>query len=179
MLKLLVPGIELYDSEAEEFTTEDPVLITLEHSLVSLSKWESFYQKPFLSKEEKSEEEILHYIEDMILDAEISPGVISRLSMDNISMVNDYIEAPMTATWFDESPSNGPGPVVTAELIYYWMISFGIPFECAAWHLNRLLTLIKVCNIKNSKPKKMSRSELAARNRSLNAQRRAKLGSKG
>lgn len=180
MLTIIVPNVEVFDEQSQEFTTKDDVTLELEHSLVSLSKWESKYEKPFLGEEEKSTEEVLDYIKLMTLTSNPPKDIFSKLSKDNITEINVYIDAKMTATWFSESPGAPKSKdVITAELIYYWMISFNIPFECERWHLNRLFTLIRVCNIKQSKPKKMSRSEIAARNRELNEQRRAQLGTSG
>jgi hypothetical protein len=180
MLTIIVPGVEMFDEQLQEFVTKGDVTLELEHSLVSLSKWESIYEKPFLSKDEKTTEETLAYIKIMTSTKNFPEDVFSRLSPDNITEINSYIDAKMTATWFNDSPgAPSTRDVITAELIYYWMITFQIPFECERWHLNRLFTLIRVCNIKQAKPKKMSRGEIAARNRELNAQRRTQLGSKG
>lgn len=180
MLRLVVSGVEHYDEEEEKFFTVGDVTLEMEHSLVSLSKWESKYEKPFLDKTEKSAEEILDYIKMMLLTPGIPEEVFSKLSEENIQAINAYIDAKMTATWFHEEPgSRRSQEVVTAELIYYWMVAFQIPFECQYWHLNRLFTLIRICNIKNSKPKKMSRAEVAARNRELNAQRKAQFATRG
>lgn len=180
MLTIVVPGMEMFDETKQEFVTVDDIRLELEHSLVSLSKWESIYEKPFLGKNEKSTEEILEYIKLMTLTSNIAPEVFEKLSQNNISEINTYIEAKMTATWFNDAPGAPPSrDVITSELIYYWMITFQIPFECQYWHLNRLFTLIRVCNVKQSKPKKMSRTEIAARNRELNAQRKAQLGTRG
>jgi hypothetical protein len=180
MLTIVVTGVEMFDEQSQEFVTKDDMTLELEHSLVSLSKWESVYEKPFLSTEEKSTEEVLEYIKLMTLTYNVPEEIFSKLSEDNLTEINKYLDAKMTATWFSEAPGAPKSrDIITAELIYYWMITFQIPFECEQWHLNRLFTLIRVCNIKQSKPKKMSRSEIAARNRELNDQRRAQLGTKG
>jgi hypothetical protein len=180
MLTIIVPGTEMFDETNQEFVTEGDVVLELEHSLVSLSKWESIYEKPFLGKVEKSTQEIFDYIKCMVLTPNIAPEVYQNLSEGNIRDVNQYIDSKMTATWFSDPPGSlATRDVITSELIYYWMIAFQIPFECQYWHLNRLFTLIRVCNLKQAKPKKMSRAEMAARNRELNAQRRAQLGTKG
>ena len=180
MLRLVVPGVEMFDDESQEFVTHGDVTLELEHSLVSLSKWESKHEKPFLGKVEKTTEETLDYVRCMILTPDAPEEIVSKLSEENIMEVNQYIDAKMTATWFSDTPgAPKTRDVITAELIYYWMVVFQIPFECERWHLNRLFTLIRVCNIKQAKPKKMSRSELAARNRELNAQRKAQLGTSG
>lgn len=180
MLEITVPGVEYFNEETREFITQGDVTLELEHSLISLSKWESKYEKPFLGAGEKSSEEVLGYIKFMTLTPNVPDEVYSKLTQENVTDINQYIDAKMTATWFNEPPGAPKSrDVITAELIYYWMTVFQIPFECENWHLNRLFTLIRICNIKQAKPQKMSRGEIARRNRELNAQRRAQLGTKG
>ena len=184
MLKLTVTiQEEAWDEIKEEFVDAKYQTIQLEHSLVSLSKWESKWHKPFLSKLEKTAEETEDYIRCMTITQNVNPEIYKCLSPENIRTVNEYIKDPMTATWFSEDKSKtkgkSRGEQITAELIYYWMIALNIPMECQKWHLNKLLTLIRVCNVKNQPPKKMSKKEIMARNAALNAARRKQLNSKG
>lgn len=156
--------------------------LLLEHSLISLSKWESKYKKPFLNKSEpKTKEESLYYIKCMTLNKGVSNDIYSSLTYSDIDKVNSYIDDSMSATWFsDETKRKGRGnSVITSELIYYWMVALQIPVEFEKWHLNRLITLIKICEIKQQDPKKMKKSEILARNKKLNAARRKRTGSKG
>jgi len=180
VLSINIPGIEYYNDETEEFGTTKPVSLQLEHSLVSLSKWEAKWRKPFLSKDAKTYDETIDYIRCMTITQNVDPVVYKNLSDEVYSTVNQYIEAPMTATWF--SDDKGPGSsreIITAEIIYYWMVSYNIPMECQKWHLNRLLTLIRVCNIKNAPPKKIGKRDSLASRRALNEARRRQLNSKG
>ena len=185
MLQITIPAIvsEQYDEQKEEFiyTVEaKEQSICLEHSLVSLSKWESKWCKPFLSKNNKTDEELLDYIKCMTITQNVDPTVYIRLTDQNLKEIKQYIEAPQTATYFSEDKnSKNSREVVTAELIYYWMIALNIPVEFQKWHLNRLLALIKVCNIKNAPPKKRSKREIMSRNAALNAARRQQLNTKG
>jgi len=181
MLKLIVKGQELWDNQKEEFTTSHPeVVLELEHSLISLSKWESKFNKPFLSGGLETREETFEYIKFMILTPDYSPEVFSRFTQENIDEINAYIDSPQSATTFGEMPEKKvKGETVTSELIYYWIDAFGIDWQAQYWHLNRLFSLIKIHNIKNSKPKKMSRQEAAEYYRELNKKRRAETGSKG
>ena len=180
MLQIVIPAIELWDEETQEFVQVKEQTLQLEHSLVSLSKWESKWNKAFLGKQPKSVEETLDYIKCMTLTKNVDPNIYKWISNENIQKINKYIEAPMTATTFMEDSSNKRNnEIVTSELIYYWMVTLNIPFECQKWHLNRLLTLIRVCNVKNTPPKKRSRREIMSRNAALNAARKKKLNTKG
>jgi hypothetical protein len=180
MLRIVIPATELWDRSKREFITTKEQTLQLEHSLVSLSKWESKWCKPFLTKDRKSVEETIDYIRCMTLTQNVDPYVYSAITNEHIEQINKYIEAPMTATWFAEEKNNKPNrEQITAELIYYWMIALNIPFECQKWHLNRLLTLVKVCNVKNQPPKKMSKKDLINRNSKLNAERRKLLNTRG
>jgi hypothetical protein len=180
MLQITIPAVEQWDEQKQEFVTTKEQTLSLEHSLVSLSKWESKWCKPFLTKQEKTFEETLDYIKFMTITQNVDPEVYKYLTNGNIDEVNRYIEAPMTATYFSEDKNGKTSrEQITAEIIYYWMISLNIPFECQKWHLNRLLTLIKVCNIKNTPPKKRSKREIMSRNAALNAARRKRLNTKG
>ena len=180
MLTIIVPGAEHYDEEQEEFITVGDYVLELEHSLVSLSKWESFYEKPFLGGSDKTNEEVTYYIECMILTTEYPKGLISRLNKANLETINKYINAKRSATWFTETNNSRNTEIVTSELVYYWMFSATVPLECETWHLNRLFTLLRVFSEKNDpKKKKISRADIARRNEELNAQRRAQLGTSG
>lgn len=180
MLKITIPAGEQWDEQKQEFVNTKEQTLCLEHSLVSLSKWESKWNKAFLSQKSKTFEETLDYVKCMTITQNVNSDVYSNLSSENFRQINDYINAPMTATCFLNDKRGGVNrETVTSELIYYWMIALSIPFECQKWHLNRLLTLIRVCNIKNTPPKKMSRSEIMSRNAALNAARRQKLNSRG
>jgi hypothetical protein len=179
MLRLTIPATEQWDEKNNQFITTKEQTLLLEHSLISLSKWESKWCKPFLTKEEKTFEETIDYVRCMCIH-DVDPKVLRYLTNENVSQINNYIEAPMTATTFSKDINNKSSrEQVTAELVYYWMIALNIPFECENWHLNRLLTLIKVCNIKNTPPKKMSKSEISRRNAALNAARRKQYNTKG
>lgn len=180
MLRLKVPGIELFDEVLEVFIAEEPFVLELEHSLVSLSKWEQKFEKPFLDAKDKTEEEVYAYIEAMIISEDYPSNILQRLTPENMKEINSYIEAKMTATWFsDKKQPKKSREIITAELIYYWMITFNIPMECQYWHLNRLFTLIKIFSVKNAPAEKTSKRDLLARNRELNARRKAELGTNG
>jgi hypothetical protein len=180
MLKITVGGTESYNDLTEEFVIVDGTELQLEHSLVSLSKWEEIFEKPFLGHEKKTGEEVLTYVKCMCLDDDIPPAVFQQLSEANFTAINDYLNAKKTATWFSDQPgAPKSSEVVTAELIYYWLTVFNIPWDAQYWHLNKLFTLIRICNVKQAKPKKMSRAEEAQRRRELNEQRKRQLGTTG
>ena len=181
MISITIPAGELYDFSKEEFIVIKDHTLLLEHSLVSIAKWESKWEKPFLGDEKKTKTEIIDYIRCMTITQNVDPVVYNFITDQNIEDVSKYIEAPMTATWFSEK-NTGPvinKEVVTAEIIYYWMITFNIPVEFQKWHLNRLLTLIKVCSIKNAPKEKMRKSEILSKYKALNQARKAKLHTNG
>ena len=181
MLRIVVPGDEAFDERTSSLVTVGDVVLELEHSLVSLSKWESEFEKSFLETKDKSNEEVIGYIKAMTLTPDVPEEVWHRLTDENWNEINAYIEAKNTATIFFDDPAEPKTKqeTITAEIVYYWMFSFGIPLECQHWHLNKLFTLIKVFSMKAEKPKKMSKAELNRRNREMNARRKAKLGTKG
>lgn len=185
MLKIVVPATQIgekFDEANSEFIpimTKEQTL-QLEHSLVSLSKWEAKWRKPFLSKEKKTAAESIDYVRCMTLTQNVDPNVYKALTPQLLAEVSAYIDASMTATTFSKRGNRAvSSEYVTSEIIYYWMIAYQIPFECQKWHLSRLLTLINVCGVKNAPPKKMSLQEIMARNRALNAARRKKLNTRG
>jgi len=179
MLQLVIPDQELYDNRKNEFITVKGRTIQVEHSLVSISKWESKWNKPFLNKEGKTIEETIDYVKCMSKTQNVPSYIYNNLTNENVDAISKYIAAPMTATCFNETKATNSNEIITSEIIYYWMISYNIPFECQKWHLNRLLTLIKVCSSKNQSGKKMTKGEILSRNRELNDIRRHKLNSKG
>ena len=185
MLKIVVPATQIgeeFDEAKSEFIpimTKEQTL-QLEHSLVSLSKWEAKWRKPFLSKDQKTPEEFMDYVRCMTLTQNVDPLVYQAFTPALIAEVSAYIDANMTATTFPKDGNRAPNrEIITSEIIYYWMVAYNIPFECQKWHLSRLLTLVNVCNVKNAPQKKMSRREILARNRALNAARRQRLKSRG
>lgn len=181
MLQITVPALvrEDYDEANNEFVytvIEKEQILRLEHSLISLSKWESKWHKPFISNKEKTNEELLDYIRCMTLDSNVNPDVYYRLSPANYDQIESYIGDSMTATTFsDDQNRKHNREIITAEIIYYWMVSLNIPFDpCERWHLNQLITLVRVCNIKNTPSKKKNKGDTALKNARMNAARKKK-----
>lgn len=184
MLKIDILGGEMYDETSQSFITIKPTTIALEHSLIAISKWESKYHIPFLTEEEKTKEQLQYYFECMTITPNVDPNIYKTMPSWQVEEIMDYIKDPMTATWFGDSGTKGKGTnkstVITSELIYYWMIVQQVPAEYEKWHINRLLTLIQVCNVKNApNDKKMSKNEILQNNDAINAARRAKMHTKG
>lgn len=184
MLKLTIHGTEQFDEASNEFFTPADVNLELEHSLISLSKWEAIWEKPFLSAEEKTTDETFSYIECMCLTPDVPPETFRRLRGDHLETINKYIEAKMSATWFTDAPApkGRSREVITAEIMYHWIVAFTLPLDVENWHLNRFFTLVKVCNEKNAPPdkkKKMSPQQIMERNRALNEKRLQELKTKG
>ena len=181
MLNIVIPSVELWDEKNEQFIHTKERKLQLEHSLVSVSKWEAKWNKPFINKKDKTTAEIIDYVRCMTITQNVPDDCYNYLTIANIEEVNRYIALPMTATWFTEIKKKVTTnrEQITAELIYYWMISFNIPMECQKWHLNKLLTLIRVFNEKNQPKKKMSQQELYRQHAAINAANRKRFHSKG
>lgn len=179
MLQIITPESEVYDESTNRFYTVKSQVLRLEHSLVSISKWESKWKKPFLHTEQKTDEELKSYVKYMTLTQNVNDLVYEVLSTENYDNISNYIKDPMTATWFAESNGTLNRRIITSEIIYYWMFANNIPMECQKWHLNRLITLIRVCVEESKPPKKIGKSSLAQRNRALNEARKARLKTRG
>lgn len=180
MLSITVPAKELYDRKAKRFIRTKETTLQLEHSLVSISKWEMIWCVPFLAKTEKTNEQTISYIQCMTITQNVDKNVYMAMTSENIKEISDYINMQATATTFSNNTDQPKRrEIITSELVYYWMVAYQIPFECQKWHLNRLLTLIRICNIKNNPQKKMSRRQILEQNKALNAARRNSMGSSG
>lgn len=179
MLQITIPTMnDLWDERNQQFLSIKETTIQLEHSLLSISKWESKWNKSFINTKDKTEDELIDYIKCMTITKNVDPNIYVCLTAENVQEIVNYINAPMTATTIrDTGKSNHE--IVTSELIYYWMISLNIPVKFEKWHLNRLITLIRVCSIKNQPAKKMSRGEIMQRNAALNAARKKRWNTKG
>lgn len=184
MLKITIPGNELFDPEKNLFYVIKDTTIALEHSLVSISKWEAKWKIPFLgggmSKTNLTREQLIDYVKFMTLTQNVDPNIYSNLTQDNMDDIMHYIEDPMSATTITQRQNKrGKSRIITSELIYYWMTALNIPFECQKWHLNRLLMLIQIASIEQEPSKKMDPKSIMKQNSSLNAMRRAKHHTKG
>ena len=182
MLTVIIPETEYWDEDNETFVETKEQKLVLEHSLVSISKWESKWKKPFISTTDKSIEEIQDYIRCMTLTQNVDEKIYKAIPVHIINEILEYMNDSMSATWFsdvDKKHNGRNGEVITSELIYYWMTAANIPIECQKWHLNRLFTLIRIASEKNQAPKKMSKNDILKQNKSLNAMRRAKMRSRG
>lgn len=179
MLEITIPDTELYDEIANEFVEVKGVVLRLEHSLVSISKWESNWKEPFLSEEPKTLAQTIDYVRCMTINQNVDPKVYEALTNENINAVNEYIGESRTATTFSDTNKSSRKDIITSELIYWWMAQFNIPMECQKWHLSRLLALVRIASIKSSPQKNMSRRAVLSQNAALNAARRKARGSKG
>ena len=179
MLTITIPSYELFNDVTQEFISEDERVIQLEHSLLSISEWESRWNKPFLSNMEKTANEIIDYVRCMTLTEGVPETAYLYIDNEQYKLINDYIAAPMTATTISEPPGKVSREIMTSELLYYYMIAANIPFECERWHLNRLLTLIRICSIKSQPEKKRPINEVMKSNAALNAARKKQFNTKG
>lgn len=183
MLTITVPEQkDIFDEKKNEFLSIKGATIQLEHSLISLRKWESKWHKPFLDRKDHTPEESLDYVRCMTLTPHVDPLLYYVIPQGEMIRISEYIKDPMTATWFgkeDNKKGQARARVITAEVIYYWMIELGVPVEFEKWHLNQLLTFIRVINVERTPNKKMSKSTLLKNYSALNAQRRAALRTKG
>lgn len=183
MLTIRIPGEEYYDDSSWTFVRNKETTLQLEHSLVSLAKWESIHNKPFLHTDKLTRQETLDYIRCMTITQNTDPAVYDRIPQTTLDQIRQYMDKRATATTFSRIADGGSGgakpQIVTAEIIYYWMFTFGIPMECQKWHLNRLMDQIKVCSIRSGPGKKMPKHEAARQQRELNAARKRKHGTRG
>lgn len=180
MLTISTNGGEFFDEKTGEFRSVKGQTFSLEHSLISLSKWEAKYHRSFINNGPETEEEMIEYIRCMTITQNVDPCVYRNLSYDNVLEIKKYMEDPMTATWFsDKQNPKSRQKTITAELIYYWMFQLNIPIQFEKWHLNRLLTLIRLCDLENAPKKKMKSKDVRKQNSELNRMRRERLGSNG
>lgn len=191
MLKIKIPDQpdeQLWDETNECFVYIPGAKgceLNLEHSLLSISKWESIWCKAFLQETDRSLEENISYLECMtVTPNNVDPEIFKRIPQSEFDRINKYINNPSTATTFGGTKVTGGkkhDEYISSELIYYWMVAYNIPFECQKWHLNRLLTLIRICEIKNDpkSQKKMSTNEIIKNYDKLNEARRKAMHTKG
>jgi len=181
MIKITIPPSELWDDNRQEFITiTEPIIIPMEHSLVSIHEWEKQWHKPFLKKfPKKTTDETVSYLACMSLRDDVDPKVFYAIPKGEMERINKYIEDPMSARTKSSGQRSAKRETITAELIYFWMFTYNIPYECREWHLNSLLSLIELCSIKNTPPKKMSASQKYAKYNALNNARRKAFHTKG
>lgn len=181
MLTITIQGDELWDDDAEKFCYTESTVLQFEHSLVSLSKWEAKFHKRFLTPDKKSEDEMIGYVEAMLMTPDVSTEVLQRLTLEQVQAIDEYINDPMTGSIISELPKDGPraSEQISSELIYFWMSQYQIAVNCETWHLNRLFTLIKIHHAKNQKPRKMNKQSRIQQMAELNAQRKAQTGTSG
>ncbi len=179
-ITITVPELETFNEATSMFVTEEAITLELEHSLVSLSKWEAITGKPFLGPAEKTNEDIYLYIQAMCITPGVSLEVIKRIDQETFTKINEHIDSKMTATWFSDRPGKKVSrEIVTAELLYHWMFALNVPMELENWHLSRLFTQLRVIDEKSKKPEKLSRADAAARHREINARNKAAMGTTG
>lgn len=181
MLKLFIPKMSMFDENTQRFIDRKDTELRLEHSLLAISKWESKYEKPFLNEEQRTPEEFLYYILCMDTTGRLTMEDVRSLTTDEQLEIKRYIETQHTATTFsgkDPNAARGHKETITSELVYYWMVAMQIPFDAEKWNIDRLLTLIRICSIKNN-PKKMSKKDTMINNSALNAARRKAMGTRG
>ena len=179
MLEIIVPANEIYLPAENRFVAIPSCTLTLEHSLISIAKWEAKWHTPYLNAKKRSSAQEFDYIRCMVVGPVKNDYVFSVLTPENIAQIRAYMEESMTATTFSKGQRSTSREVVTAEILYCRMFANNIPMECQKWHLNRLLTLIRVCSIKNAPSKKMGKNSILSRNAQLNAARRQQLNTRG
>lgn len=181
MLELHISETELWDPVSEKFLLVKEQSLPLEHSLLSISKWEEKWHKPMplINNERLSGDEFLDYVRCMTISRNPDPLVYRCITAREVEAIMAYINDPHTATWFGNEKSGGNDKrPLTTELIYHLMFAFGVSKECEKWHLNRLMTQLRV-EYEESKPsKKKTPAEIAERHRMLNAKRRAEARAK-
>lgn len=182
MLTVHIPDVELFNNATGEFSYAKGGTLTLEHSLVAVHEWESKWKKPYLSQKKKTREESVDYIRCMIVEGHVDDEALRAIPNDVMTTVDNYIHDPMTATIIHsegQSSNSSNGTFTTAEIIYWQMTVLNIPIVFETRHLNKLLTLIKICSIKNGKPKMLSKQERYERNRKINEQNKKRYNTKG
>lgn len=178
MLEIELEELEAWDDKKQEFVVLKNEVVCLEHSLKSISEWEAKWKVPFLDTTPRTKQMILDYVSCMVV-SEVPKGFLERLKTRDFSRIQEYIDDSRTASWISSEDNTNDGSKVTSELIYYWMVTAGIPFSAEEWHLNRLMMLIKIYGEKNKPEKKRSREDILERNRELNEKRRREMGTNG